>query len=54
MLSMRLYLNLREQSSMQNNQLYMSHSEQGQSLKTAGFSYNEVLNKGRRALYKAT
>lgn len=39
---------------MQNNQLYMSHTEQGQSLEMSGFSYNEILNKGGRVLYNAT
>ena len=38
---------------MQNDQLYMSNAEQRQSLKNAGFSYSEVLNRGGRALYYA-
>ena len=40
-------------TAMQNNQLYMSIDEQQQSLKDAGFSYKEVLNKGGRCLYNA-
>ena len=41
-------------AAMQNNELYMSISEQRQSLESAGYSYKEVLNKGGRALYNAT
>lgn len=41
------------EGAMHNNQLYMSLSEQRQSLESARFQYKEVLIKGGRALYNA-
>jgi cyclopropane fatty-acyl-phospholipid synthase-like methyltransferase len=38
---------------MSNDQLYMSRTEQRQSLEFAGYSVSELLTKGGRALYKA-